>query len=58
VASGTGETQPGTGDTDITIYTWDNRDRLTTVTHYTTYANFSASTPVPDKTVTYIYDGS
>ncbi len=31
IASTTGslETQPGTGDTDITTYTWDNRNRLT-----------------------------
>ena len=56
VASGTNETQPGTGDTDITIYTWDNRDRLTAVTHYATYADYSAGTPAPDKTVAYVYD--
>ena len=31
------ETQPGTGDTDITVYTWDNRNRLSSVTHYAAY---------------------
>ena len=50
------ETQPGAGDTDITIYTWDNRDRLTSVTTYDNYADYSAATPVPTQTVTYIYD--
>ena len=27
------------GDTNITIYTWDHRNRLTKVTEYATYAN-------------------
>ena len=39
-ASGSGETQPGTGDTDISVYAWDNRNRLTSVTHYATYADY------------------
>jgi RHS repeat-associated protein len=48
------ETQPGVGDTDITVYTWDNRNRLASVTHYADYAAFGASTP--DMTATYLYD--
>ena len=52
------ETAPGqnSGDTDITIYTWDNRDRLTSVTHYADYTAFTGETPSPDLTVTYTYD--
>ena len=40
VPGGFNETAPGqnTGDTDITLYTWDNRNRLTSVT---TYANYN-----------------
>ena len=30
----------GRGDTNITIYTWDNRNRLTSVTQYATYADY------------------
>jgi RHS repeat-associated protein len=54
VASGSGETQPGPGDTDITTYAWDYRNRLTTVTHYASYAAFGGDSP--DKTVAYSYD--
>jgi RHS repeat-associated protein len=54
IASASGETQPGPGDTDITTYAWDYRNRLTTVTHYASYAAFSSNTP--DKTVAYSYD--
>lgn len=56
IASTTGslETQPGTGDTDITTYTWDNRNRLTLVTMYATFADFLAGSP--SQTVTYTYD--
>ena len=50
IASGSNETQPGTGDTDITTYQWDYRNRLTTVTHYATYG------AAADKTVSYTYD--
>ena len=53
------ETQPGPGDTDITIYTWDNRDRLTSVTHYADYDAYTGTgmtSPTPDMTVSYIYD--
>ena len=50
IASGSNETQPGTGDTDITTYQWDYRNRLTTVTHYATYGSAA------DKTVAYTYD--
>ena len=56
VASGAGETQPGAGDSEITTYTWDNRNRLTAVTHYASYTAYSASPPTPDQTVTYTYD--
>ena len=44
------ETQPGPDDTDITIYTWDNRNRLTSVTSYATYG------AAAEQTVTYAYD--
>jgi YD repeat-containing protein len=40
------------GETDVTIYAWDNRNRLTTATHYATYAE----TPVSDWAVSYTYD--
>jgi RHS repeat-associated protein len=56
VASTSNETAPGTGDTDITVYTWDNRNRLTKVTHFATFANYSNTTSVPDQVVDYIYD--
>ena len=56
VAAGANETQPGVGDTDITTYTWDYRNRLTVVTHFATYADYSAGTPAPDQTVAYTYD--
>ncbi len=45
-----GETQPGTGDTDITIYAWDYRNRLTSVTHYQTFGGTA------DNSVGYCYD--
>ena len=48
------ETQPGDGDTNVTIYTWDNRDRLTSVTHYADSEALTGATP--DQTVTYTYD--
>ena len=56
VASTSNETTPGTGDTDITVYSWDNRDRLTEVKHFGTFADYSATTPVPDLVVKYVYD--
>ena len=56
VASNTSETQPGPGDSSITIYTWDNRNRLTSVTQYGSYANMTTSPPAPTQTVTYTYD--
>jgi RHS repeat-associated protein len=49
-----GETAPAAGDTDITLYTWDNRGRLTSVKMYSTYAELSAGTA--DQTVAYTYD--
>ena len=39
------ETALSSGDTDITIYTWDNRDRMTSATNYATYAEFEGSSP-------------
>ena len=43
-----------TGDTDITTYDWDYRNRLVSVEHFTTYANYDAGTS--DQLVTYAYD--
>ena len=43
-----------TGDTDISEYEWDYRNRLTSVEHFTTYANYAADTS--DQIVTYAYD--
>ena len=42
------------GDTDATEYAWDNRNRLTEVEHFTTYANYDAGTS--DLIVEYTYD--
>ena len=52
------ETEPSAGDTDITLYTWDNRNRLTSVTQYADYDSYhpESGSPTPDLTVTYIYD--
>jgi hypothetical protein len=44
------------GDSDITSYTWDYRNRLTQVSHFDDWADYSAATPVPDKVVAYAYD--
>ena len=43
-------TAPGAGDSDITIYGWDNRGRLTSVTHYASFGGTA------DLQVTYSYD--
>ena len=50
------ETSPQPGDSDITTYKWDNRNRLVEVDTYSTYAKYSAQTP--DQTVTNVYDTS
>jgi len=42
------------GDTDITGYTWDHRNRLASVEHFDTYADYYADSP--DKVVEYAYD--
>ncbi len=42
------------GDTDITEYHWDNRNRLTEVKSFADYASFSGDAPT--KAVDYIYD--
>jgi RHS repeat-associated protein len=41
-------------DTDITTYTYDQRDRLTEVSHYATYSAYSGQQP--DQVVQYSYD--
>ena len=51
IASTTGETQPGANDTDITHYVWDNRNRLTEVTHKNSYSD-----SVYNQVVDYFYD--
>ena len=43
-----------TGDTEITEYAWDHRNRLTMVEHFTTWANYDAGTS--DQIVEYFYD--
>ncbi len=42
------------GDTDITAYACDHRNRLASVSHYTTYANYQAGTR--DSAAQYTYD--
>ncbi len=42
------------GDTDVTTYSWDYRNRLTEVEHFSTYANYDADTS--DQIVEYDYD--
>jgi RHS repeat-associated protein len=48
------ESSPQPNDTNITIYTWDNRDRLTSVTSYDNYTDYQSGTAT--QTVTCIYD--
>ena len=54
VAYGQRHDATGPGDTDITTYTWDNRNRLTKVETFSDYAKYDAETP--DKVVEYTYD--
>ena len=56
VAGGSGETAPGqnSGDSDITIYGWDFRNRLVSARHYATYASYEGSSP--DQSVSFTYD--
>ena len=42
------------GDTDVTTYTWDYRNRLTEVSAFDDYAAYSSDTP--DQVVAYAYD--
>ncbi len=42
------------GDTDISQYAWDARNRLTEVVHYATYAALESQSP--DQVVDYLYD--
>jgi len=44
-----GYTAPASGDTEVTFFTWDNRDRLTSVTYQATYGT-------TDTSATYFYD--
>ena len=44
----------GTGDTDVSTYIYDHRDRLINVNHYADFASFSGNQT--DKTVEYLYD--
>ena len=41
-------TAPASGDSQITLYTWDNRNRLTSVTQYDLYSDIDGGTPMPD----------
>jgi len=43
-----------TGDTAITQYTWDHRNRLTKVSHFATQTDYSGANP--DQIVEYAYD--
>ena len=52
--NGVAESSPQPGDTDITIYTWDFRNRLTSVTHYAYFADIGLDEP--DSQVEYTYD--
>jgi RHS repeat-associated protein len=58
--NGVSESSPQPNDTDITIYTWDNRNRLTSVTSYANYDAYIGTgdytSPTPEQTVTYMYD--
>jgi len=42
------------GDTDVTEYTWDHRNRLTKVSHFATQTDHAAADP--DQVVEYAYD--
>ena len=58
VSFGVAESSPQPNDTDITIYTWDNDNRLTGVAHYASYASYqpASGSPAPDASATYFYD--
>ena len=43
-----------TGDTDITTYAWDYRNRLTEVSHFDDYADYTGENP--EQVVEYSYD--
>jgi RHS repeat-associated protein len=55
-----GLTAPASGDTNITIYTWDYRNRLTSVTSYANYDAYTGTgdytRPTPEQTIAYTYD--
>ncbi len=42
--------------TDITIYGWDNRNRMTSLTHYATYSDYTTGPTAADMAVSYQYD--
>ena len=59
-AGGAAESQIGSDATDIRIFTWDNRDRMTSVTDYANYDAYTGTgtytAPTPTQTVRYVYD--
>src|SRR5208283_296588 len=48
------ETSPQPGDTNVTIYEWDNRDRLIEARSYA--GTFTSSTATPSQVIVYLYD--
>jgi hypothetical protein len=52
--NGVAESSPQSGDTDITIYGWNNRGQLVSVTYYATYSGYNSSTAT--STSDYAYD--
>jgi RHS repeat-associated protein len=44
------------GDTNISTYTWDFRNRLVETEHFTGYTTYSAATPISNWAVSYTYD--
>ena len=53
-AANAGLTAPAAGDTNISVYHWDNRNRLTEVDTFNSYAHYSANQP--SQVVEYAYD--
>jgi len=54
IGSASIDNRPPSGATDITIYAWDYRNRLTKVSHFASYANYTGGTT--DSVVEYTYD--
>ena len=53
-SSNAGKTAPAAGDTNVTFYEWDNRDRLTEARSYA--GTFVSSTATPSQVIVYMYD--